>query len=114
MSPSVVVVIREDPLKTPRAVEALRIALGLSTGGNPLTVVLLGRAPHLLEEDAEDIVDGDVLEKYLPSFQQLDIPFVVPTGAGSSFSFDPGFKVTEASPSEITALVAASDRSLVF
>lgn len=112
--PSVVVVIREDPLKTHRAVEALRIALGLSTGENPLTIVLLGHAPLLLAEDAEDIVDGEILEKYLPSLQQLEIPFVVPIDTRSSYSLDPDFKVHEASTSEIAALVAESDRVLVF
>ena len=65
MPPSVVVVIREDPRKTHRAVEALRIALGLSTGENPMTVVLLDQAPLLISDDPEEIVDGEILEKYL-------------------------------------------------
>jgi hypothetical protein len=112
--PSVVVVIRDDPRKTHRPVEALRIALGLSTGENPLTVVLLGQAPLLLGEDVDDIVDGEVLEKYLPSLKQLEIPFVVQSGAQSSFSIDPDFKISDASPSQISALVAAADRVLVF
>jgi hypothetical protein len=114
MSPSIVVVIRENPLKTHRSVEALRIALGLSTGGNPLTIVLLDQAPLLLAEDRDDIVDGEILEKYLPSLKQLEIPFVVPPGSRSTFSFDSGFKITESSHSEIAALVALSDRALVF
>ncbi|MBM4123814.1 MAG: DsrE family protein [Nitrospira sp.] len=114
MAPSIVVVIREDPLKTHRAVEALRIALGLSTGDNPLTIVLLGRAPLLLSEDIEDVVDGDILEKYLPSLKQLSIPFVVSLGAQSEFSFTDGFTTKESSPPEIATLIAESDRVLVF
>jgi hypothetical protein len=112
--PSVVVVIRDDPRKTHRPVEALRIALGLSTGENPLTVVLLGQAPLLLGEDVDDIVDGEILEKYLPSLKQLEIPFVVQSGAQLSFSIDPDFKISDALPSQISALVAAADRVLVF
>lgn len=114
MPPSIVTVIREDPRKTPRAVEALRIALGLSTGDNPLTVVLLNQAPRLLSEDLDDLQDMDILEKYLPSFKHLKIPFVVPSGALSSFSIDAGFTVREAPAEEAASLLAAADRALVF
>ena len=114
MPPSIIVVIHEDPRKTHRAVEALRIALGLGTGDNPLTVVLLDQAPLLLVEDQDDLVDGEILEKYLPSLKQLQIPFVVPSGAGLHFGVDPGFKTREATPLEIESLVSASDRVLVF
>ena len=60
MSPSVVVVIHGDPLKTHRPVEALRIALGLSTGDNPLTVVLLGRSPLLLTDETGELMDAEI------------------------------------------------------
>lgn len=114
MPPSIVVVIREDPRKTHRAVEALRIALGLGTGENPMTVVLLGQAPLLISEGVEDIVDGEILEKYLPSFKHLDIPFVVLPDTGSRFDLDPGFKVSEMTEEAIRSAVAGADRVLVF
>ena len=114
MPPSVVVVIREDPLKTHRPVEALRIALGLSTGGNPLTVVLLERAPLLLTEDTSEVLDAEILEKYLPSLKQLKIPFIVPLGARAAFPFDRGFDIRESSSRDIEALVSSSDRVLAF
>jgi len=114
MPPSVVVVIREDPRKTHRAVEALRIALGLSTGENPMTVVLLDQAPLLISDDPEEIVDGEILEKYLPSFKHLAIPFAVLSGVGSCFSLDPEFKVNELSEKSIQALISNSDRALIF
>ncbi len=114
MSPSVVVVIREDPHKTHRAVEALRIALGLGAGENPITVVLLGRAPLLISEDPEEIVDGEILEKYLPSFKHLAIPFAVPMGTGSRFDLDSEFKVTELSDEAIQSLVSNAYKTLVF
>lgn len=114
MPPSIVVVIREDPTKTHRAVEALRIALGLSTGENPMTVVLLGQAPLLISEDAEELVDGDILEKYLPSFKQLETPFILRSGAVSGFELDPEFKVRESSDDAIRAMIANADRVLVF
>lgn len=114
MRPSVVVVIREDPRKTHRPVEALRIALGLSTGENPLTVVLLGQASLLLGDDTDNIVDSEILEKYLPSIKQLEIPFVVSSDSQSSVSIDPGFKTSVYSSPQISALVAAADRVIVF
>ena len=114
MPPSVVVVIREDPWKTHRPVEALRIALGLSTGENPMTVVLLDQAPVLISEDLEEIVDGEILEKYLPSFKHLKIPFAVLSGTGSHFRLDPEFRVSELSEEAIQSLISGSDRTLVF
>ena len=39
MSENWVVLLREDPMTSGRPVEGLRIALGLSTGNNPLTII---------------------------------------------------------------------------
>ena len=114
MPPSVVVVIYADPLKTHRAVEALRIALGLSTGDNPLTIVLLDRAPLLLTDDLSDVLDVEVLEKYLPSLKQLKIPFILPLGTRLQFQLDSGFEVREASTDDIESLISSTDRVLVF
>jgi len=114
MFPSIVVVIQEDPLHTHRAVEALRIALGLSTGGNPLSIVLLGEAPLLLADNTDNVVDAEILEKYLPSIKQLETPFLLPMGSRSRFQFDPACHVQEASASEIQKLMFAADRALVF
>jgi sulfur relay (sulfurtransferase) DsrF/TusC family protein len=114
MPVSIAVVIREDPRKTHRPVEALRIALGLSTGENPLTVILLEEAPLLLTEDLDDVVDVEILEKYLPSLKQLEIPFVIQEGDRTRFSLDPDFAVREVSAQGIAELVASADRVLSF
>ena len=66
MSKRIAVVISEDPCVTARPVEALRIALGLCAGDHETTVLLLGKAPSLLMKDLDEIIDIDVLEKYLP------------------------------------------------
>jgi sulfur relay (sulfurtransferase) DsrF/TusC family protein len=112
--PTIVVIIREDPVKTPRAVEALRIALGLGTGSNSLTVLLLDRAPLLLSGDLDAIEDGDILEKHLPVFKELGIPFVLQQGAQAGFKIDSAFNTREASEQEMIALVAQADRILTF
>src|SRR5690349_150303 len=55
MAKNIVVVIQEDPRKTHRPVEALRIALGLTSGSHRTTVVLLGEAVRLLGDETDDI-----------------------------------------------------------
>lgn len=114
MIPSIVLVIREDPAKSPRAVEALRIALGLGAGENQVTVVLLDDAPLLLAEDPETVLDADILEKYRPSLAQLGIKFVVPVGARARHDLDSSFTVEEAEAPAIARVVAQADRVLVF
>ena len=111
---SVTVVIRENPYKTHRAVEALRIALGLSTGPNPLTVVLLDEAPVVLTDDIDNLVDVELLEKHTPVLKELAIPFIVPESTHSRFRLNPEFKVREASLDDIARLIARSDRVLAF
>jgi sulfur relay (sulfurtransferase) DsrF/TusC family protein len=114
MTPSIIVVIRDDPRKTGRAVEGLRIALGLSTGSNPLSVVLLDQAPLLLTEDPEEVVDGDILERHLPALKEQEIPFFLPQGASAQFEIDPGFQVQEVPSKDISSIIAQADRVLVF
>lgn len=113
MSKRIAVVISEDPCVTARPVEALRIALGLCAGDHETTVVLLGRASILLREDTEEIIDVDVLEKYLPSFKHLSVPFVVEAGTAMDALSD-DFSVTARTADEIRRLVQSADRSLIF
>jgi hypothetical protein len=114
---AILVVIRDDPRKSHRAVEGLRIALGLSTGQNPLTIVLLDEAPRLLTadpDDLDDIIDGDILAKHLPVLKELRVPFVVPEGTTQRMPLDSGFAVREASRGTIASLTTETDRVLVF
>ncbi|MBX3236729.1 MAG: hypothetical protein KF814_11305 [Nitrospiraceae bacterium] len=114
MASTIALVIQEDPRRTPRPVEALRIALGLAAGDNEITVALIGNAASLIGEDRDDIVDVDILEKYLPSFQHLGIPFViVPTDEGVA-EVEEGFTVTMGTCRSVAELLMRADRSLVF
>ncbi len=113
MSKRIAVVISEDPFVTARPVEALRIALGLCTGDHETTVVLLGRSPFLLMENTEEIVNVDILEKYLPSLKHLTVPFIVEPGPAIDALSD-DFSVTVRTPDEIRQLIQAADRSLIF
>ena len=113
MSKRVAVVISEDPTKTHRPVEALRIALGLCAGDHETTIVLLGRASLLLTDETDDIVDVEILEKYRPSFAQLGVPFIVESGAPADGLLEE-FSVTSKSPRDIRSLLQSCDRTLVF
>ncbi len=106
--------IREDPTRSGRAVEALRIALGLVSGDHRVTVALLDQAPLLLAEEHDEVVDGEILEKYLPSLKQLETEFLVPTGTCNQFELDTGFAVREVAPGELRQRMLTSDRVLVF
>lgn len=113
MSRTIAVVIQEDPRMTHRPVEALRIALGLVAGTHATTVVLLGEANRLLHDDVDDIVDSDILEKYLPSVQHLELPFVLQMETDTS-SISTDFSVTYKSDGEIRSMLQSMDRTIVF
>ncbi len=114
MPKNLVILIREDPIKTHRASEAIRIALGLSTGPNPLTIVLLENARQLVSDEAYDLPDGEILEKHLPVIKNLELPIVVPVDSGKGFSLDQDFNIQERSPSDIASLIFHADRVLTF
>lgn len=113
MSKTIALVIQEDPRTTHRPVEALRIALGLVAGSHHTTVVLLGEARRLLFDDIDDVIDIDILEKYLPSVQHLQIPFVLQSQTDKSL-ISPDFSVTYKTDSGIRAFIQSVDRTLVF
>lgn len=113
MASTISVIVRDDPRQSHRPVEALRIALGLAAGEHDLTIVLLDEAPLLLSDDTDDIVDVDILEKYLPSFKQLGIPFWVASNA-SPVTFQPGFTIQTQRPEEIQHFIRTAQHTLVF
>lgn len=113
MAKNVAVVIQEDPRETHRPVEALRIALGLSAGSHMTTVVLLGEAVRLLGDETDDILDIEILEKYLPAIKQLEIPFIVPHMIDQVVIQD-DFLVKRENNETIRSFVQSMDCTLVF
>ncbi|MCA9462298.1 MAG: hypothetical protein KC563_01680 [Nitrospira sp.] len=114
MPKNIVVLIREDPQKSHRASEAIRIALGLSTGPNPLKIILIGHAKYLVTEEAYDLPDGEMLEKYLPVIQNLNIPVLLDREFQEKMSYDSEFSLQKLSNVEMAGIVADADRVLVF
>jgi len=110
------VMISEDPRRSHRANEALRIALGVVAGENQVRIVLMGPAVHLLDEDTDDLVDGDDIVRYRASLKKLAVPFHVERSAVSmepSWNAD-GHAVIPILPDGVAALVASSSRFIVF
>jgi hypothetical protein len=110
------VVISEDPRRSHRANEALRIALGVVAGENDVRVVLTGPAVHLLDEDTDDLVDGDDIVRYRASLKKLAVPFHVDE---SALPAEPGWNaeghtVIPIRSDGVAALVASSSRFIVF
>lgn len=114
MPKQVVVLIREDPTKSHRASEAIRIALGLSTGPNPLSIILLDNARQLVSDEAYDLPDGEILEKHMPVIKNLEIPIFLPKGSKDSFPIDQEFTIQESSSAQIASLLEQADRVLTF
>src|SRR5262245_22393186 len=113
MAKEVAVVIQDDPRKSHRPVEALRIALGLVSGSHHTTVVLLGESVRLLWEDTDEVIDVDILEKYLPSIQQLGIPFILPQDTSRSL-IQSSFSVRYAAPAIVRSFIRSMESTIVF
>ncbi|MBH0202989.1 MAG: hypothetical protein HP496_12035 [Nitrospira sp.] len=112
MAKHIAVVIQEDPRKSHRPVEALRIALGLSAGSHNTTVVLLGEAACLLGDETDEILDIEILEKYLPSIKQLEIQFIL-QNIDNQVVIQDGFCVKRESAETISSF-KSMDCTLVF
>jgi hypothetical protein len=110
------VIISEDPRSSHRANEAMRIALGIVAGENPVQIVLTGPAVHLLDEDTDALVDGDDIAKFRVALQRLGIPFHVEQSAlpGDPDWNPDGHPVIPVTTREIAALVPKASRFLVF
>lgn len=112
----VFILISCDPRSTGRAFEAMRIAVGIVAGENDITVVLTGPAVHLLDDDTDDLVDGDDIDKFRTNLKRLDIPFhvdaaSVPAEAGWNAAGHPVILVTT---QDIAGFVRRARRALIF
>jgi predicted peroxiredoxin len=115
-SQPVLVLVSEDPRTSHRANEALRIALGVVAGENPVTIVLTGPAVHLLDEDTDELVDGDDIAKYRASLRKLGVPLHVEAAARPrdvAWNTD-DHPIVPIAPEGIAALLSTATRFLIF
>jgi len=112
----VIVLISIDPRASHRANEAMRIGLGIVAGENEVTFVLTGAGVHLLDEDTDELVDGDDIAKFRANLKSLGVPFHVEKDAvpaDPTWNAD-GHTVIPVTREEIAALVQRGRRFLVF
>ena len=112
----VVVLITTDPRLSHRAFEAMRIGTGVLAGENEVTFVLVNGAVHLLDDDTEDLIDGDDIARFRSNLHALDVPFHVEASAippGSGWNTE-GLRVVPVSRERIADLVRGARRFLIF
>ncbi|MEX2221451.1 MAG: DsrE family protein [Candidatus Rokuibacteriota bacterium] len=116
MSPGqpTLVLISEDPRVSHRANEAMRIALGIVAGENEVRIVLTGPAVHLLDDDTDDLVDGDDIAKFRASLKKLGVPFHVEGAHPAADWNGEGHPVVPATAADVAAMVSRATRFLVF
>ena len=116
-STKIVMVITGDPLRSHRPAEALRIALGLDSGGKGrMTIILRGPAARLLTDEVQDAVDGEELaDRYLPVFEEWGTTFLVDeTAAGHLSRISTDFLHKTLTETQIAAELASADRVMIF
>jgi sulfur relay (sulfurtransferase) DsrF/TusC family protein len=115
MTDSILVLIKSNPLESHRPAEAVRIALGLASGDHPVMIVLLNQAPLLLADDTEDLVDGDILQKYLPTFKELDQTFFVEEGSLKAHPLEGSdYKIQTVTMDKLAEMIRQAGRFFVF
>jgi len=112
----VLVLITSDPRLSHRAFEAMRIGVGVVAGENDVTFVLVDGAVHLLDDDTEDLVDGDEIARFRASLRALNVPFhvedaAIPPPLGWNTE---GHVVVPVNHQRIAELVRRARRFLIF
>ena len=82
MPPTVLMLVTSDPRTSPRPAEAIRIAAGVGTWKKAAVKVYLhGPAVLALSEFADELVDEDNFNRYLPILRDLGHPVFVEAGS---------------------------------
>jgi hypothetical protein len=115
-APPIVVIISVDPRTSHRANEAMRIGLGVTAGDNTVTFILRGPAVHLLDDDTDELVDGDDVARFRSALRGLDIPFhverpAIPNDADWNAE---GHAIVPVSTEDMAILVSRGRRFIFF
>ncbi len=109
------VLISEDPRVSHRANEAMRIALGIVAGENEVCIVLTGPAVHLLDDDTDDLVDGDDIAKFRAALRKLGVPFHIEGAPPAEADWNRDrHPVVPVSAAEVATMLPRATRFLVF
>ncbi|MFY9268823.1 MAG: DsrE family protein [Candidatus Manganitrophaceae bacterium] len=115
MTRRVVILVRSNPEESHRAGEGVRIALGLVSGDHTVEIILTDKAPLLLTPEVEELIDGEMTEKFLTTLKEFIPAFYVDkTSTGTIDLSDTDYKVIPLSQEEIAEKIAAADIFSVF
>lgn len=110
MKRTVLIVANSDPCVTGNVAEAVRIAAGLSTHQHlAVSLCFTAKAAEVLTLDADDLVDGDFYDQYLPILAENGKVLVCSQNPPSS-----SMAVSAIRQTELDQLTASSDRVLRF
>jgi hypothetical protein len=109
----VVVLIRSDPEESHRPGEAIRIALGLAAGEHRVEVILTGKSPLLLTPELEELVDGEMTDKFLTTLREYVETFYVEEGNPTDLS-ESDYPTSSLNREDMAKKMAAADRFLIF
>jgi hypothetical protein len=111
---TILIAIREDPGRSHRPAEALRVAVGLRMGDDPVEILLLGPGARVLADDPSDFLDADVLEQNREALARAGQLFRVAEEALTGHPPSPAFHVEPMTDEGRAALLAASGRHILF
>lgn len=115
MTAKLILLIRSNPDNSHRPAEAIRIAAGLGIGENPLKIILTGESPRILSPDEEDLVDLEILEKFLPMINEWNIPIYVDKMSLNNINLNNSpYKYRVADNNETSELIAGGHYVFVF
>ncbi len=112
---TLLVVIYADPAANGAAAEALRMAMGLGTGNRTLQMVLMGPAAQVLGDDADELVDGEMIENHLDVFEDWETVFHVDRAALERYGIDdPVVEVAPLDTDGLARIMADAHQVMVF
>ena len=115
MAGPILILISSHPKESHRAVEGIRIGLGLIGNDYQVRIVLMDHAPLLLGEDNEDLVDGEILLKFLPSFKEMEQPIYIEELSLKTAELDQcEYPIESVSMTQIARFLDCSEHLLVF
>ena len=112
---SLLFIIKSNPRQSHRPAEAIRIAVGLGTNKNPLTIILTGDAPLLLNYEKEELEEIDTIEQFFPILQEWEIPILVDQESLQGKSpIDSSLPVKFISQKQFSERLLQDDRVFIF
>jgi hypothetical protein len=111
---SILIAIREDPERSHRPAEALRVAVGLRMGEEPVELLLVGPGARVLADDASGFEDADVLERHREALARAGQLFRVEEEALAEHPPSPAFHVEPMGEEGTARLLAGAGRHILF